>query len=72
MKKDITPLPHESRINFLKVIPNSQFYSDLHHLETSIKYIDILGKDHVLVGIQNTIKMGYKLVAPQIKRKKKK
>lgn len=54
--------------NFVHVQENSQFYTDLKQIETSLTHN--VDRDHILIGIQNTIKMGYKLTAPQ-KRKRK-
>jgi hypothetical protein len=57
-----------SQLNFVHVQPNSQFYTDLKQIETSLMHN--MDRDHILVGIQNTIKMGFKLTAPR-KRKRK-
>lgn len=52
-------LPSEVSNNFVHTEPNSHFYTELEHIKNSLK----LGveRDHILIGLENTIKMGYKI-----------
>lgn len=52
-----------STVNFVHVEENSQFYTDLEQIKTSLQY-DFGVKDFILVGIINTIAKGYKLTPP--------
>ncbi|SRR5258706_11644070 len=51
--------------NIVNTESDSQFYTDLNQIENSLKYTDIVTNDHILIGIQNTIKMGYKIISTQ-------
>jgi len=55
--------------NFVHVQPDSQYYTDLQQILTSLRYD--MDRQHMIVGIENTIKMGYKLTLPKTKKKKK-
>jgi len=55
--------------NFVHVEPNSQHYTDLQQILTSLQYD--MDRQHMIVGIENTIKIGYKLTLPKTKKKKK-
>lgn len=53
---------------YMHTIPNSHFWTDLKQLCDSIEFgwlnADI-GKEYILIGLQNTIKNGYKLKIPK-------
>lgn len=53
-----------SNANFVHVVPNSQFYTDLNQIKTTIES-GVIDVNHILVGIKNSIKMGYKIVEPE-------
>ena len=53
-----------ARANFMRVIPNSHFWTDLTQLTNSIEFGWLnqeIGKEYILIGLNNTIKNGYKL-----------
>jgi hypothetical protein len=53
-----------ARANFMRVIPNSHFWTDLTQLVNSIEFGWLnaeIGKEYILIGLQNTINNGYKL-----------
>jgi len=55
-----------ARANFMRVMPNSHFWTDLTQLTNSIEFGWLnpeIGKEYILIGLQNTIKNGYKLKA---------
>jgi len=55
-----------AQTNFFQVIPNSQMYTDLRHIENSLEFGgDVIDREHMLIGIKNTIKAGYKIVPPE-------
>lgn len=65
MKVELTEVDN-SRINFLQVIPNSQMYTDLKHIENSLEFGgETIDREHMLIGVKNTIKAGYKIVPPE-------
>ena len=59
------------KTNFIQVIPNSHYWSNLDMLLTYLGYIQISGNqwytawsvevEHLIIGLENTIKNGYKL-----------
>jgi len=53
-----------THVNFLHVEPNSQFYTDLKQIETSLQFSPV-DREYILVGIQNSIKQGYRIVGPE-------
>jgi hypothetical protein len=58
-----------ARANYMRVVPNSHFWTDLQQLIDSINFGWLnqeIGKEYILIGLQNTIKNGYKLKAKNI------
>ena len=52
------------RSNFMRVVPNSHFWTDLKQLTDSIEFGWLnaeIGKEFILIGLQNTIMHGYRL-----------
>jgi hypothetical protein len=66
--KEISTIDGTSN-NFVSVEPDSQFYGDLHQILTSLQYN--MDRQYMIIGIQNTIKRGYKLTLSKTKKKKK-
>lgn len=54
-----------NHVNFVQVVPDSQFYTALEQIIISLEAgSDVIDTDHIIVGLKNTIKNGYKLTAP--------
>lgn len=51
----------DSSANFLQVKPNSHFWTDLNQIITSFDVTPVPTKEYLLIGLNNTIKNGYKL-----------
>lgn len=64
----------KTSVNFVHVEENSQFYTDLKQIETSLMHANSghLTIDYMLVSIRNTMKMGYKLTPPKKTKRGKK
>lgn len=53
-------------IDYMYVVPNSQFYGDLDQIIQTIKCTHDLNasREYILIGLENTVKNGYKLIKP--------
>lgn len=47
--------------NYMQVVPNSHFWTDLNQIITSFDVTPVPTKEYLLIGLNNTIKNGYKL-----------
>jgi len=51
--------------NFMQVVPNSHFWTDLNHLQEWLRYSHRLSKeqiiDHLKIGLINTLERGYNI-----------
>lgn len=57
---------NDTHQNFVHGEPNSQFYTDLNQIENSLQFGGVvINNDHILIGIKNTIKMGYRIIPPE-------
>lgn len=51
----------EAKNNYLHVVPNSYFYTDLNMIIENIKSNPKFTMDELLIGLENTIKNGYNI-----------
>ena len=50
-------LPSEVSTNYMHIEPDSHFYTDFSQIEESLRLG--VSRDHMLIGVRNSIKMGY-------------
>ena len=56
------------KVEFMQVVENSQFFTSLEQMEAYVEQSgDTFDKDYFLIGLRNSIFMGYKL---KLKKKK--
>jgi hypothetical protein len=58
----------KTKTNYMHIVPNSHFWTDLNQLLEHLKYQEIT-KEYLKIGLENTLKQGYNL--KEIKKKKK-
>ena len=53
---------YDAGVRYVYSERNSHYYTDLNQIIESLKYIETFGYDHLIIGVQNSINLGYEIM----------